>query len=53
MTENIVNENVNQENVKTEPKANKYFPLTKRDTTFAVMFAIASVLDAAVLSVGM
>ncbi len=48
MTENIVNENVNQENeaVKTEAATKKYFPLTKRDTTFAVMFAIASVLFA-------
>lgn len=41
MTENIVNETIN-----TEPKVNKHFPLTKRDTAFAVMFAIVSVLFA-------
>ena len=40
MTENIVNENASLEN----EKAKKYFPLTKRDTAFAVLFAIASVL---------
>ncbi len=46
MTENIVNENVNQENEAAKEKANKYFPLTKRDTAFAVLFAITSVLFA-------
>ncbi len=46
MTENIVNENINQENEVVKEKAKKYFPLTKRDTAFAVLFAIASVLFA-------
>lgn len=46
MTDNIVNENINLENEAVDEKAKKYFPLTKRDTAFAVLFAIASVLFA-------
>ena len=44
MTEkNINNEAVNEEKI-TQQNTQKYFPLTKRDTTFAVLFVMVAVL---------
>ena len=44
MTENIVNENSNCENPVSNQTNSKFFTLSKRDTTFSVLFAISSIL---------